>query len=153
VGYKEALPEMPAAAMPEVPEGQIFLGYYNAVEDGGTYKAGNEQFYDAEGKPVADKLWDYPVNGSLIAKFDDLFTINYEANAPEGTTATGTMEPDIVGKHETVKLSPNQFKIAGYEFQGWTAKKNDTTSLKQDEWEFVPSSQRCLHHCDQHHAG
>ena len=53
--------------------------------------------------------------------------IVYDANAPTGTTATGTTPNTNIGANDTtVTLSTNGYSISNYSFVGWACKKTAT---------------------------
>lgn len=58
--------------------------------------------------------------------------IKYNANAPTGKTATGTMADTLVSG-TTAKLRKNAFAITGYIFKGWACNKNATSADFTDE--------------------
>ncbi|MBD5440738.1 MAG: InlB B-repeat-containing protein [Treponema sp.] len=57
------------------------------------------------------------------------FTVTFNANAPQGTQATGTMAAQTVAQGQTLTLTANAFSIAGYVFKGW-AEISSTTEWK-----------------------
>ena len=54
---------------------------------------------------------------SYAATWNPIVTFN--ANAPTGTTATGTMDPQTVTNNTPTALTANAFAVAGYTFTGW----------------------------------
>lgn len=66
---------------------------------------------DCEGDPEPTSAWE----------------INYDANAPSGTTATGTMDKTTVTTNSTA-LRQNAFAITNYTFLGWACKKDATAA-------------------------
>ena len=60
------------------------------------------------------------------------YVIRFEKNKPESATVTGTMDDMVCTQGEADPLSENQYKCAGYVFQGWSLVVDDTHVDLQD---------------------
>ena len=68
------------------------------------------------------------------------YIVNFDPNAPEGTTAAGTMEPQEFTFGAAQALSKNQFTVEGYEFLGWqSASGKDNPEPKYTDEQEVTS--------------
>lgn len=63
-------------------------------------------------------------NVTYYAKYAQLFTLTYAANAPSGTTATGSVEEQICESGVEKALKANAFEIEGCRFKGWSTSPN-----------------------------
>ena len=52
------------------------------------------------------------------------YTVEFVVNAPEGTTATGTMNPQRIEIGQEVQLNENTFEVEGYKFVEWNTEAN-----------------------------
>lgn len=67
------------------------------------------------------------------------FTVTFNANAPQGTQATGTMSAQTVAQGQTLTLTANAFSIDGYVFKGW-AETSSTTEWKYSDGQKITVS-------------
>ena len=66
------------------------------------------------------------------------YTISFDVNAPEGTSATGTMKPVTVTAG--TKLKTASYKIAGKKFVGWNTKADGSGKTYKTGDEFYMDS-------------
>lgn len=61
-----------------------------------------------------------PKDHKLYAQWNSgTYEISFNANAPEGTTATGSMTPETRKTIDLKELKANKYKVPGYRFVGW----------------------------------
>ncbi len=61
---------------------------------------------------------------TLYAHWTEVFTIKYDANAPDGNVVVGEMEDDLFVYGEDRILSLNEYSIVGWDFKGWSKTAN-----------------------------
>ena len=73
------------------------------------------------GVTIKDNKFTMPANAVDITANAALNTcsIKYNANAPSGTTATGSMNDSSMTYGSNTTLTANAFAVTGYQFQGW----------------------------------
>lgn len=64
---------------------------------------------------------------------DPEYSIVFNANAPTGATATGSMSNQNFTYGVADNLSPNNFAVSGYFFDGWTTSADGTGTVYVDE--------------------
>jgi len=103
-------------------KGFTFVGWNTAADGTGT-------MYPAKGKVLIDTFV-APKDGKTGDNTFTLYaqwivtpknaTVTYDANAPEGTTASGTMDPVSVDFGKTFTAAANGFTVKGWTFAGWS---------------------------------
>ena len=94
----------------QAPQGKTFLGWSeDSTATTATYKAG------ATFTPTKDET-------TLYAIWSEDAELTYDANAPQGATATGSTAATPGVLNGKVKAAANGFAVDGYEFTGWNTK-------------------------------
>ncbi|MEG1565339.1 MAG: InlB B-repeat-containing protein [Bacilli bacterium] len=65
-------------------------------------------------------------NIAVTATSVDARTLTYDSNAPQGTTATGTMSSVVLGSGYSTSVATNAFLIEGYTFSKWNTLADGT---------------------------
>ena len=60
------------------------------------------------------------------------YIVNFNQNAPEGATVTGTMNPQTIGTNDTTALTTNTYEADGYTFNGWNTAADGTGTAYTD---------------------
>lgn len=106
---------MPVITVPSK-TGYTFGGYYTSINGEGT------QYYNADGNSARN--WDMMEGTTLYAKWTaNIYTVEYNANGGEGTTASST---HTYGTGSA--LTTNGFTRTGYVFNGWNTNADGSGS-------------------------
>ncbi len=62
--------------------------------------------------------------------YDRLSVLSYDANAPQGTAASGRTASSVAGENGTATAAENGFTIRGYRFAGWSYTRNGRAEVK-----------------------
>ena len=73
------------------------------------------------------------------------YTVTFIANAPEGESASGEMEPQVFAEGQERVLSANAFSVAGYTFKGWAADASAEEPLYTDRQQVLISADTQLY--------
>ncbi len=86
-------------------------------------------FNETHGKNVVKRILSENAAENLFSLYYDAESaapagVRYEANAPRGTTARGSMEESLPAADGNVTLAECGFSVAGYRFAGWSDRAN-----------------------------
>jgi|GEM_PF-6261002 len=70
------------------------------------------------------------VTGAAVSK--ETYTVIFNANAPEGSMAAGTMSAQSIHAGVPTVLTANAFTVSGYEFTGWNTSADGSGTLYAD---------------------
>lgn len=99
-----------------------------ATFEGWTIKIGNATASDAK-KEVTLSTENITGDATITATWTALkkTTLKFDANAPTGAEATGTMDDITIYKGSSAKVPANAFKVPGYKFTGWKNDEDDVS--------------------------